>query len=316
MLKNLLAMNRKALIGLHNIGGLDFKKPYMISEYTGNFTANSIFKAMNIDKWDAKAYNIYILYTDPRPYSTGKELYVARLNGDWKFESERKNIAGYEAAHGWRWLDTKIGKSTFEEIRKNPECHYFVIAQEKAYRNSRDKVVDLSARFKPIYASWSKDSKYKSIEAIVPTGRRVDNYYDNIMQSNRYGYVTPYYEIDKSGYLVSKNRDSYEQRARKLRSERSARAAAAWDNTETVKGFDERVARINERVAKLLTGKAETIPYYTIKDVIYNMDWCNHYIGNIRNNKYDSMGNIEYAIKTINEYLDKAEKALGGLEAK
>lgn len=311
MLKNLLAMNRKALIGLHNIGWLDFQKPYLISEYHGNFTANSIFKAMNIDKWDAKAYNIYILYTDPRPYSTRNELYLARLNGDWKFESERKNISGYEAAHGWRWLDTKIGKATFEEIRKNPECHYFVIAQEKAYENRRGKVVDLSARFKPIYASWSKDSKYKSVEAIVPTGRRVDNYYDNIMQSNRYGYITTYYELDKSGYLVSENRANYEQRAKKLRAERSAKAAAAWDNTETIKGIDERVARINERVAKLLTGKAETIPYNDIGHACDRIYWCNHNIKNIRNNKYDSMGDIEWSIKQIDKYLTEAEKAIG-----
>lgn len=306
MLKNLLAMNRKALIGLHNIGWLDFQKPYLISEYHGNFTANSIFKAMNIDKWDAKAYNIYILYTDPRPYSTRNELYLARLNGDWKFESERKNISGYEAAYGWRWLDTKIGKATFEEIRKNPECHYFVIAQEKAYENRRGKVVDLSARFKPIYSEYNPEK----LDYIVPTGRRVDNYYDNIMEIWRYGTPRYKYELDKSGYLVSEIRSRYQQRAKKLRAERSAKAAAAWDNTETIKRIDERVARINQAVVKLLTENPEMVDYGAICDAGHKLQWIKNDIARIRKNTYGSMNEINSAIRYVNEKLTDAESAL------
>lgn len=306
MLKNLLAMNRKALIGLHNIGWLDFQKPYLISEYHGNFTANSILKAMNIGKYDIDAYNIYVLYTDPRRWSNHEELYLARMYGTGKFESQRNDIEGYEAAHGWRWLNTVVGKSTFEEIRKHPEGHYFVVVQEKAYENHRSKVVDRSARFKPIYSEYNP----ARVDYIVPTGRRVDNYYDNIMVTWSYGTPRYSYELDKSGYLVSENRANYEQRAKKLRTERAEKAAAAWDNTATIKNIDERVARINQAMAKLLTGKAEEVDYSVIYGITQKLQWVKSDIANLRKNTYGSMNGINSAIKYVDEKLTDAESAL------
>lgn len=303
MLKNLLAMNRKALIGLHNIGWLDFQKPYLISEYHGNFTANQILKAMNIGKYDIDAYNIYVLYTDPRRWSNHEELYLARMYGTGKFESQRADIEGYEAAHGWRWLKTMVGKSTFEEVRKHPDGHYFVVVQEKAYENHRPKVIDRSARFKPIYSEYNP----KKLDYIVPTGRRVDNYYDNIMVSD---YRRTYHELDKSGYLVSENRANYEQRAKKLRTERAEKAAAAWDNTATIKSIDERVARINQAMAKLLTGKVEGIDYGVVSWVAQKLQWIKNDIARIRKNDYNSMNGINSAIKYVDEKLTDAESAL------
>lgn len=305
MLKNLLAMNRKALIGLHNIGWLDFQKPYLISEYHGNFTANSILKAMNIGKYDIDAYNIYVLYTDPRRWSNHEELYLARMYGTGKFESQRDDIEGYEAANGWRWLNTVIGKSTFEEIRKHPEGHYFVVVQEKAYENHRAKSVDRSARFKPIYSEYSPTK----LDYIVPTGRRVDNYYDNIMEM-RYGTPRYKYELDKSGYLVSEIRSRYQQRAMKLRAERSAKAAAAWDNTATIKSIDERVARINQAVVKLLTENPEMVDYGAICDAGHKLQWIKNDIARIRKNTYGSMNEIHSAVRYVNEKLTDAESAL------
>lgn len=299
-IKNLLAENRKALQGLHAIANMDFEKPFIILERTGNFTYNSVLKDLNDGsalysygtrfycKIKTTEYNIFVLYK--RTDYNDNDMYIARLN-DTKFETERKTIQGYEGACGWRWLDTSIGREAFEKARKSSTGHYFIIAQEKQFENKRSRSCSTADRFKLYYDR-------KTLRAATPYYRNSDKWYDNI--------ISPYDRrtFDKSGYMQQVN--NYEQRVKALKAERSAAAAAKYDNTEKLVEFETRIEKLKTAIMENL--KAETTDFNLIYNISYNLKWISSDMRKLKDNSFSSMSAINTTISLINQYITKAEK--------
>lgn len=303
-IKNLLAANRKALQGLHTIANMDFQQPFVILERDGNFTYNSILKELNGTSYNSKSklcnkintddYNIFVLYkrTD---YSCYRDLYLARLSHN-KFETERKTIENYEAVNGWRWLDTSTGKDMFEKARKSATGHYYIIAQEKQYANKRSPAHDNTER----YRVHMRDRKH--IEAATPYYYNSDKYYDNILG---------YYDrrtLDKSGYIQQVN--DYERRVKVLKSQRSAAAAAVWDNAEKYAEIETRILKINTRIAELTNAPVHEIPYMKIYHCYSNLAWIRSNIKELHDNNFTSVERIKWTISYIEEQITKAENEL------
>ena len=299
-IKNLLAENRGAMQGLHAIAGMDFQKPFIIMERSGNFTYNSILKDLNGETYNSKYklfnkintddYNIFVLFkrTD---YDAYKDyLYIARLDGS-KFETERKSIEGYEQSSGWRWFDTAIGKEEFETARKSATGHYFIVAQDKQYKNTRQTTHGNTER----YRVYMRDRKH--VEAATPYYYNSDKYYDNILG---------YYDrrtFDKSGYIQQVN--NYEQRVKALKAERSAAAAAKFDNSEKLAEFETRIGNLKATITKAMNGSA---PNFTaIYHISYEMSWMWDSYLKLKENKFTSMHDVYYCINNINQRLTKAE---------
>lgn len=298
-IKNLLAENRKALQGLHAIANMDFEKPFIILERTGSFTYNSILKDLNngsaLYSYDTRfyckikttKYNIFVLYK--RTDYNDNDTYIARLN-DSKFETERKTIQGYERACGWRWFDTSIGKEAFEKARKSSTGHYFIIAQEKQFENKRSREYSTADRFKLHF-------ERKTLKSATPYYRNSDKWYDNI--------ISPYDRrtFDKSGYMQQVN--NYEQRVKALKAERSAAAAAKFDNSEKLAEFETRIGNLKAAITKAMNGSA---PNFTaIYHISFEMSWMWDSYLKLKENKFTSMHDVYYCINNINQRLTKAE---------
>lgn len=302
-IKNLLAENRKALQGLHAIADMDFQKPFIIMERSGNFTYNSILKDLNGEAYNSKSklcnkintgdYNIFVLFkrTDYDAYKD--DLYIARLDKG-KFETERKSIEGYKQSSGWRWFDTAIGKEQFETARKSATGHYFIVAQDKQYKNTRQTTHGNTER----YRVYMRDRKH--VEAATPYYYNSDKYYNNILG---------YYDrrtFDKSGYIQQVN--NYEQRVKALKAERSAAAAAKFDNSEKLAEFETRIEKLKAIIMENL--KSETTNFKLIYNISYNLNWISREMKELKNNSFSSMNAINTTISLINQYITKAERSV------
>lgn len=289
-IKNLLAENRKALQGLHAIANMDFQQPFTIIERTGKFTYNSIMK--ELEKPDIDETNIFILYKSDKTWNYGK-CYIARLTNG-KFESDRGTIKGYETASGWRWFDTMIGKSAFEECRKSENGHYFIIAQEKQFENHRGTAYYMQERFR-VHEECGR--RYA-----IPYHRNGDYFYNNVLTE------CDSRTFDKSGYCQQVN--SYAQRVRALKAERSEAAAAVWDNTEKCAEVENRIRKINARIAELTAAPVANIPYMKIYHCYMSLSWIGNSLKALYKNDFSSMENLNHTISYIESQLAKAESEL------
>ena len=288
-IKNLLAENRKALQGLHAIARMDFEKPFTIIESIGKFTYNSILK--DGGKIDPETHNIFILYHGVATWDN--YWYIARISGS-TFDTARDTIEGYEAANGYRYFHEQCRKSDFERIRKSDNCHYFIIAQEKQFENSRGTAYNIQDRF--------RERKETGRRYVTPYDRNSDYYYDNIL--TEYDSRT----FDKSGYCQQIN--NYAQRVKALKSERSAAAAAVWDNTEKCAEIEARISKINERIAELTAAPVPEIPYMKIYHCYMSISWMGNSLKALYNNTFSSMTQINHTISYIEDQLAKAENEL------
>lgn len=293
-LSNLLKENRKALQGLHAISGMDFQKPFTIIECTGNFTYNSILNALG--KPDLDEVNIFVMYKSSKSWNANYN-YLAHVIKGGKFESQRDDIEGYESVSGWRWFDTAIGKGTFEEMRKDKKCHYWIIAQERKYAvQSEPKAVDYSIR----YRTKIDCGRYYAI----PYEKNGDWYYDNVCN------LSSKYNFDKSGYTSLIN--NYDSRVRKLKAERSAAPAAKFDNTEKLREFTERINRCNEALQIILAGNYLDIDYGIVYNVATCLCWIKSCYNDLKLNKFKSVSAIQFTLERLEEDISKAEKYLKG----
>lgn len=295
-LSNLLKENSKALQGLHAIADMDFQKPFHIIEAIGNFTYNSVMNLLG--KPDLDEVNIFVVYKSSKSWNANYN-YLAHVTKG-KFETQRDNIEGYESVSGWRWFDTAIGKGTFEEIRKDKKCHYWIIAQERKYAvKSEPKAVDYSIRYR---TKVDHGSYYA-----IPYDKNGDWYYDNIAYG-RYG-GKPENFPDKSGYF---NTNNYPTRVRKLKAERSAAEAAKFDNTEKLREFTERINHCNETLQIILAGNYLDIDYEKISDAIRCLRFGKRFYKELKANNFTSMRDINYTLERLEDEVKNAEKHLKG----
>lgn len=289
-IKNLLTFNRKTFQGLHAIVGMDFCKPFKVVEGFGNFTAKSIMKS--IGNVDLSTHYVFVQYMDTRRWNKGR-AFLARLDDDGKFEVQRATIFNYERFNGYRWFDTVGGKGDFEEIRKDSAGHYFIIVQEKAYEVRNERTIDLTERFR-------KNG--------VPYYRNGDNYYNSIFTrtSNIRYSNEPKKELDKSGYLLGQN--NYKRRLFVIRQEKSRENAATFDRKPKYTEFTERLQKINALMIKEI--QSEKPNYNKLEKATRALSWMGDKIDTFMTIEFSGMGNLEGRIKSIEDYLTDAEKAL------
>lgn len=294
-LSNLLKENSKALQGLHAIADMDFQKPFTVIECIGNFTYNSILNVLG--KPDLEEVNVFVMYKSLKSCFPNDNNLAHVIEG--KFETQRNDIEGYESVCGWRWFDTAIGKGTFEKIRKDKNCHYWIIAQERKYAvQSELKAVDYSVR----YRTKIEYGNYYTI----PYDKNGDWYYDSIVR-NYHG--KPENFPDKSGYC---NTNDYPIRVRKLKAERSAVEAAKFDNTEKLREFTERINHCNEALQIILAGNYLNIDYETVYHVANCLRWIKSRYNDLKLNKFKSVSAIQFTLERLEEDISKAEKYLKG----
>lgn len=290
-LKNLLAINRKALQGLHAIGHMDFTQPYTLIEKHGKFTYKSVMNDLgNIDTRD---YNIYLIYAETDTDTIGRKRtssYLVEIyNGD--FHVDRDTIINYRTAYGWRYFHEINMKKTFERYRKNPEGHYFIIAQEREAENYRAKSIPLAGRFRVSHEC--------SYTRVLPYDRNGDWYYNNVS-----GVVGT---IDKSGYSTEIN--NYPDRLKEIRRKKSQEQAKAWNGSAIFKAFESRLNTVRTVLGNLLATTAEC-DYKAIAEAARQLGYAADAIGNFNKEKYSDMSQIEMRLRWINEYIEKAEKAI------
>ena len=289
-LKNLLAVNRKALQGLHAIADMDFQKPYTLIERDGKFTHNSIVKELGNIK--IRDWNVFVLYVRPADKWNSQRAYIARVQ-NLDFEAQRHTIEGYEQANGWRYLDTVVGKADFEKNRKNVFGHYFIIAQPRDMENHRNREIAVADRFK----TQTEYSKPYVIPYTTPIHDKSDWYYADMCAAVG--------KVDKSGYAINVN--DYEYRVRKLKAERSEAQAASWNGTEVIRNFESRIATMKHLMTDALN--VENPNYTGIANVAKQLSAATTTIKKLRENKFKSMDNIRLHIHWIEEYLTEAENS-------
>lgn len=295
-LSNLLKENSKALQGLHAIADMDFQKPFHIIEAIGNFTYNSVMNLLgkpNLDK-----VNIFVVYKSSITWDANYN-YLAHLIKGGKFETQRNDIEGFESVCGWRWFDTAIGKGTFEEMRKDKNCHYWIIAQERKYAvKSEPKSVDYSIRYK---TKVDRGNYYA-----IPYDKNGDWFYDDVTYGK---HGKPENFPDKSGYF---NTNEYPTRVQKLKAERSTAEAAKFDNTEKLREFTERINHCNEALQIILAGNYLDIDYGTVYNVANCLRWIKSRYNDLKLNKFKSVSAIQFTLERLEEDISKAEKYLKG----
>lgn len=289
-IRNLLTANRKALQGLHAIANMDFQQPFTIIELTGKFTYNSIMKELG--KPDIDETNIFVLYKSTKQWNYGK-YYIARITNG-KFEVDRKTIKGYETAYGWRWFDTSIGKSDFEENRKSERGHYFIIAQPIQSENKRKNPVYSYARFRLHYNKYTNRP-----EAATLYDKNGDLYYDNYISGKTF---------DKSGYIRTvdgKTVNGYERRVAKIKAEKSAIEAGKYDNTADLRAIENRIGKLNAAIVEnLMSGKPN---YKAIEKISRSIGWNSGYLDRLKENKFQSMTEIQRTLEYLDKGLTEAE---------
>jgi len=321
-LNNLMGFSPKIREFLHNTDFLDWTNNIFIEEYAGKFTHNTIKKqlaAAGIDQ--IKDYNIFMLYYNNsiNPWHKGK-LYIAKIT-DYDILCTNKQIDNkYYSYHDN--IDIPWKKAIFDEMRKNENTKYFIIAQKKSYAKHRAGDYSENERYIMHYSTYiynyGDKTNYISDVCIKPY-HRANDHYKNI-NSSCYG-RRPYRDIlekdfykvfvDKSGYRIDVIHENYKQRVRALKAAKSAAAAAQYDNTEILKNIDYRIKAINEKIITLLSDSSiQNIPYTKIYNAANHINWIKAEYKNLKENKYTSMEKINFEIDHLNRYIEKAENAL------
>lgn len=322
-LNNIMALSPNIRQFLHNTDFIDWNNNIFIEEYAGKFTHNTIKKqlaAAGIDQ--LKDYNIFMLYYNNFVESWHKnKLYIAKIM-DYDFLCTNKQIdRKYDSYHNN--IDIPWKKAIFDEMRKNENTKYFIIAQKKEYAKHRagdysEKDRYILAHYSTYIHNYGDTTNYISDIHIKPFHRANDHYIN--LNSSYYG-RRPYRDIlesdlhkvfvDKSGYRIDIAHENYKQRVKALKAAKSAAAAAQYDNTEILNNIDYRIKAINEKIITLLQdSNIDNIPYTKIYNAAHHINWIKSEYKNLKTNKYLSMGKINFEIDQLNRYIEKAENAL------
>ena len=238
---NLMRFNNKAFKGLHNLSHMNFEDLFICMEFAENFTHKRV-----LDKFSKRAnelnnasafkdiplsiedYNVYILWEDTRSYFNNHML-IAEVD-KYGFNVTRESM-NWNSGYSYN-LNNLYTKSDFEEQRKNPKVHWWLVAQPKnmALQNNttglpdivtdswmRYHVTDISHYFK----SFGGGQKYIGMITVQQNHRRNDrpfNIYDYYGDTKAEDVNEL---IDKSGYFKYNVHRRYYRRLRELRKDRA-----------------------------------------------------------------------------------------------
>lgn len=325
-LKNLLAVNPKICKYLHKISNFDWQNEFFAEEFKGKFTYNSLIKSIESMTKDAetqpdeffrlRSWNVYLFYLpNISCYAWNNRVHIAEIaNLIIKCKrDELKDKKGYSLFYSYG-LEVPTMKSDFEKIRKSPDTRYWLVIQAKALEKSRPREYEATERYEITnYNTFTSngieyihDYNIKPIYKNYPTISISPNSYGRVIYTN----VKATHKnalVDKSGYRLDEQRRAYKARVSELKAQRSAAAAAAYDNTEKYTEIETRIRKINDIIAGFMKAEVYNIPYGKIEKSYRALHWINKDLTNLHNNKFSSMEELNRTIKRIEEQIFEAE---------
>lgn len=262
----LLAENSMVCKALHDMSNIDWPQPVSVTEYTGNFTFKSICK--EIKSLTTAAHEEYNVFL----------LYKNPFD-NYSWRRERLFIAE---------VDTD-GFNVYRDNIRGYKGVSYTYQIETEYRKSDFETIRKSNNLH----YW-----------LVIQERNKENHRQQII--DRTARHPGWKDVDKSGYIVSDQREAYCQRVRKIKAERAAAAAALWDNRETVRQFSDRVEAIHDIVRGILFART-IVEYQKISESMRYLGYAVDHIRRLKENKFKSMESIQQQIRWTDDYLTKAE---------
>lgn len=266
----LLSENPKVCKALHDMSNIDWQQPVSVTEYTGKFTHKSICKEIkNLTEAEHKDCNVFLLYKNPDAFST------------------------------WRSKQLFVAEVKPLEFRVLPE-------EIRGYKG--------------ISYTYNIESEFRKsdFEAARKSGKL--HYWLVIQERNKENHRQYIYDrtarhpeckdgIDKSGYIISDQRNAYYQRVQKIKAEKSAAAASVWDGRQVIREFEDRIEAIQDIIRSHLF--ARTIPDYTgISDATRQLQYAVDHIRRLKENRFTAIEDIQREIRWTNDYISKAENRM------
>ena len=210
MKNELLSINKKAFIYLHETFGYDLTKPYTLKKFNTPVTIAKIEKEMNAKK-------IILFVESGHEYRGIKELKIVCISEN-NVDIERKNF-GFE---GLSWFNMK---KSFETARKGgtkyektnfifafcQEENYILKKNELEYPDTNTRYFNPSRHFQQFHYMHNEKAVFTN-----ENGKRFYRFYDDRKE-------TPETMLDKSGYCVSLKREDLAREKKKIHDERSVK---------------------------------------------------------------------------------------------
>lgn len=336
--RNLLSLNKKALMEIHKISGMNFDDLFICQEYTENFTLNKVMKkfdecvqrcSFKEDSTNIRDYNVYVLFK--RTDWGCKDLMIAQVKNYGFLVTKEEIGCGY-----LRNINTYWRKADFEKQRKDVNTHWWIIAQPKrmAFVNKKketspklafetDKYTRYHVNDISYYGkSCGSGQKYVSRITVQPTHRRNDY---PIYKYDRYGGIRAEdidTLIDKSGYFKNNIHDEYTYRANVLRNQKAKQAVDKFDCLKALEPYTNELNRIKDIMYKEAMDKSTWDDHDKLDTVAHIMDnisdfmyKINCYIKVSDNRDWNNQNQVESNLNNFNERLNRLKKIMkeGGI---
>lgn len=287
-LKNLLALSKNALQLCHDVYGMDFKKPYVILEGTGKFTANSIGKMIS-EKTGLTYHNAvtaFFMENTNKYRSDYEKLRFIKFDNTFEPVDTMKGLYGRNGTY--RYIDDYYRKADFEADRKKGDARYWIIIQDKRYIKEKSvKTIDFGERYKRVYSECYSvlGDKRKRIK-YSPCFYRSSPKEKDI--------------LDKSGYIRWENVLNYRSRARALKAEREKAAARLFDCSEATERIGKALLDIRDALSKAIKNNVRA---GKIRNVLHDLEWVesdyNNHCSKIEKDTYSSIEDINTNIENM-----------------
>ena len=274
--KNLLALSKNALQLCHEVYGMDFKKPYVILEGAGKFTANSIGKMIS-EKTGLTYHNaVTALFMENKNKYRSDYEKLRFIKFDDTFEPVDTMKGLYGRSGTYRYIDDYYRKADFEADRKKGDARYWIIIQDKRYikEKSVKKLHD-----KKNGASYNYSGRY---------------YYGKAPSDAQM--------IDKSGYLRWNNVSTYQDKAKTLKSERNKAAANVYNCSAENAKIEQAIRILRTKIAEKVLSGANA---YDLSYILGKMNSLESYYKThkekIMKRSYNSVESIQRELNDLNE---------------
>lgn len=306
-LKNLLTENKNALQFVNSAAGMDFTKPFKVYEGRGPVTVNKIKKTVAADI--PGAVNIAVLMHK----SHFNSLFYCYIKSG-KLRGDRVAALPYwDYNIDWFW-----GVRPVEDARKDPDNHYYIVAQSAKYelpRRARD--TDYTARYCVVNVIRARDiyntKQWISGATVKYTdGKRGNTKFEFSAMSWANSDITQY--IDKSGYNVFWYRCRLWKRGLDYKKAQALKAVKAADFAPTLADIDSKTEQARAYVTSLAqTAKtADNFKFLadTARDVSRLIVWGDMIRDRINSGFYTSLDAVKTNTDTFNKDYNKIMGAL------
>lgn len=305
----LLRENPKALQFLHEAKRFDFEKDFLILKLENSFTFNSVTK--EIKKHITGDFSAALLLKANSDYCRDRDLYFVNM-GSSKFYPLRDD----RSLPYWNYnIDWFFGVGDFEDVRKKKTDHVYVIAQKtELLSTKKEKTTDFSQRFKLVDIRKCGDGRgnsYISELTLIKTdgtGEKVK------FTPHPYKPVKEYINdagkiIDKSGYILTLQRDDLKRRAAALKADREKATFLESDfSTENIL-LHESVNEIKKLIAEKTLAAATYDDASKLDSAIHKLRWLFMDLENhdkeLINKTFSSVTATENSFKSIRKTISE-----------